>query len=608
MPIPSTIPDGAAPRFVLVATHAEGDSGVFDVHELRGEDPRTAQPSQKESLREGQEPAEESPAGVVLILDEALRPLTGPLSFSYEDIGDLVTWAEARALRWVWESTRYWYGMFLTDGMTVERCWDLGLCRTILSSSPATAGGGYAADARDAPAGDLDAAAPAGPEPGAQGSLFAAPAPRGASAQTVGREFAAQRAAVPRTTAGRKLELLLAAESAGALIAAEIRATGMPWSTRVHRALLEDQLGPRPPEGHRPQKLERVVEELRAALGAPKLNPDSPQELLRALHRAGIDAASTSQWELADHEHPALEVLERYKKLSRLFTSNGWAWLAMWVRDGKFWPDYTVGGVVTGRWSARGGGALQIPATVRSAVRADPGCKLVVADASQLEPRILAAMSRDEALAIASTGKDLYQAIANRGFGGDRASAKIVMLGAMYGQTSGDAGRLMPQLAKTYPQAVGLIEHAAREGEAGRNVSTFLGRGSPGPDDAFAAARRAANSLDATPADQSRADSIARSRGRFTRNFVVQGTAAEWALCWLGQVRLGIRRQLPDLSSRIVFFLHDEVMLHVPADQADEVVRIVHAAAARATELVFRSDLVETPVTVAVVDSYDQAK
>ncbi|RZU62368.1 bifunctional 3'-5' exonuclease/DNA polymerase [Zhihengliuella halotolerans] len=608
MPLTSSLPDGAVPRYLLVATHAEGEAGVFDVHALRGEDPRSVQPSQKESLREGREPAEEVPVGVVLILDESLRPLAGPLTFSYEDIGDLVTWAEARALRWVWESTRYWYALFLTDGMTVERCWDLGLCRNILRNSPATAGGDYAAGRGAATGGDLDAAAPAGPEPAAQGSLFAAPAPRGAAVEDVGRDFSAQRAAIPGTTAGRKLELLLAAESVGALIAAEIRATGMPWSTRAHQALLEEQLGPRPADGHRPAKLERVAEELRAALQAPKLNPDSPQELLRALHRVGVDAASTSQWELSDHEHPALEVLERYKKLSRLFTANGWAWLEAWVRDGKFWPDYSVGGVVTGRWSARGGGALQIPATVRSAVRAEPGHRLVVADAAQLEPRILAAMSRDEALAIASTGKDLYQAVANRGFGGDRASAKIVMLGAMYGQTTGDAGRLMPQLTKTYPQAVGLIEHAAREGEAGRRVSTFLGRGSPGPDDAFVAARRAANSLDATPADQSRADSIARSRGRFTRNFVVQGTAAEWALCWLGQLRLGIRRRLPDLSSRIVFFLHDEVMLHVPEGQVDEVVKIVHEAAARATELVFRSDLVETPVTVAVVETYDQAK
>ena len=33
----------------------------------------------------------------------------------------------------------------------------------------------------------------------------------------------------------------------------------------------------------------------------------------------------------------------------------------------------------------------------------------------------------------------------------------------------------------------------------------------------------------------------ARDRGRFTRNFVVQGTAAEWALCWMGEIRRRLR-------------------------------------------------------------------
>nr|WP_196837107.1 bifunctional 3'-5' exonuclease/DNA polymerase [Zhihengliuella flava] len=595
------------PAFIAVATAATGEARDFDVHALRGEAASANNRSQKESLRAAGDFSEEEPAGVVLLLGPDARPLAAPMRFSYQDIGDLVTWGEGRGARWVWESTRYWYGMFLSDSMTLAKCWDVGLSRTILRRSPVTQAGEYAANA-PAPDDALDQAAPSPTAPPAQGSLFAAPSPRGAPVEQVAAEFAAQRAALPNTPAGRKLHLLLTAESTGALIAAEIRATGMPWDRQRHLELLAEQLGPRPAEGHRPARLEAAADELRQRLEAPRLNPDSPQEVLRALHRAGIDAKSTSAWELAEYHHPALEALEAYKKLSRLYTANGWAWLDAWIRENRFWPDYTVGGVVTGRWSARGGGALQIPATVRSAVRAEYGHRLVVADAAQLEPRILAAMSQDQALAIASTGSDLYQAVANRGFGGDRADAKLAMLGAMYGQTSGEAGRLMPQLRRTYPDAVGLIDAAARAGEAGRTVATFLGRGSPGPDEAFVAAHRAAGALDAGAAEQQRAEQVARTRGRFTRNFVVQGTAAEWALCWLGQIRLGLRQRLPDLSSRIVFFLHDEVMLHVPEQQVSTVVEIVEQAAATATELVFRHDLVETPVSVVVVDSYDQAK
>ena len=39
-----------------------------------------------------------------------------------------------------------------------------------------------------------------------------------------------------------------------------------------------------------------------------------------------------------------------------------WGWLASWVHEGRFRPDYVPSGVVTGRWAARGGGALQLPA------------------------------------------------------------------------------------------------------------------------------------------------------------------------------------------------------------------------------------------------------
>ncbi|WP_309080992.1 bifunctional 3'-5' exonuclease/DNA polymerase [Zhihengliuella sp.] len=603
---------GERPSYVVVAAwSAEPAPAPFDLRRLPEKEDAPA------PRRDG--PGAGEPLGAVLFLDARGRSMLPVQSFTFADLADLVTYCESRALRWVWESTRRWYALLLSDSHTVDRAWDVGLIRTILQRSPVTGRSAYAqalppvvehddASVRDAEHADsrragLDA------RPG-QDSLFAAPTPAatGPSVETVAEEFRAQHAAIPADVPGRKLELLATAETVGALIAAEIRATGMPWRADLHRALLEERLGPRPAPGHRPARLEEIANRLREQLDAPRLNPDSPQELLRALHRAGIDVRSTSQWELAEHDHPSLETLEQYKKLSRLFTANGWAWLEAWIHDGRFWPDYTVGGVVTGRWSARGGGALQIPATIRSAVHADYGSKLVVADAAQLEPRILAAMSGDEALAAASTGQDLYQGIANMGFGGDRSQAKLAMLGAMYGQTTGEAGRLMGQLSRTFGLAVALVEQAARDGEAGRIVTTFLGRGCPPPDAAFVAARRAANSVDATAADQARADSVARTRGRFTRNFVVQGTAAEWALCWLGQIRHGLRNRLPDLSSRIVFFLHDEVMLHVPNAQVDEVVAIVHEAAARATALVFRSDLVETPVTVAVVDSYDQAK
>lgn len=528
---------------------------------------------------------------------------------SADELSNTVERFEQPGTRWVWDSTRAWYPQLLRAGVSVERCHDIALTREIMRHSPACSATGYGSQLQSRPVEPDDAALPRiipAPAPSPlQGSLFEAePADTGPAIDDVVREFAEQQEALDRSTDRGRLALLIAAESAGALIAAEMEFHGIPWRADLHDALLESQLGPRPREGHRPAELEKLADELRTRLGNPRFNPDSPQELLRALHRAGIEVSSTRSWDLERQSHPAIAPLLRYKKLNRLLTANGWAWLDTWVRDGRFRPEYVVGGSMSGRWASRGGGALQIPHQVRDAVRPDPGRVLIVADAAQLEPRVLAALGRDSALAAAGRGSDLYQGIANQGFGGDRSKAKLAMLGAMYGATTGESGRLMPQLTRTYPQAISVVEAAARTGEAGGVVSSFLGRGCPPPSDRWLASQQTS-----TAAEQQRADSLARSRGRFTRNFVVQSTAAEWALCWLAELRRRLRADSARLAdAKVVFFLHDEVMLHVPRELAEPVSALVTEAAQAAAQLMFGEIPVDFPVNVVVVDSYAQAK
>ena len=301
---------------------------------------------------------------------------------------------------------------------------------------------------------------------------------------------------------------------------------------------------------------------------------------------------STRKWELRESSHPVIEPLLEYKSLSRLHTANGWSWLDAWVDGGRFRPEYVVGGVVSGRWASRGGGALQIPRQVRGAVHADPGHKLIVADASQLEPRVLVALAQDSSMAEAARDQDLYAGIAAKGFGGDRAKAKMALLGAMYGATSGEAGRLMPQLARTYPRAVDFVERAARAGEAGGTVTTRLGRSSPPPSERWFLSQRSA-----TAEEQRRAESIARSRGRFTRNFVVQGSAADWAACWLAELRRRLRTLRAARADgsgagrpELVFFLHDEVMVHAPEEGVDGLHRRHRGSGQRGQGAVVRPD------------------
>jgi DNA polymerase-1 len=507
--------------------------------------------------------------------------------------------------RWVWADTAAWYPRLLESGVRVARCVDLRLSHAILRNSVLTA----ASPLARAGAGPWDRPAPQPREP--DGALFALD-----DAETVDDpdpvdEWMSQREAAAADDSGR-IHRLLAAESAGALIAAEMRFAGMPWRADVHEELLVDLLGSRPSPGERPAKVEALLAQTRRLLDVPDLNPDSPAELLKGLAKGGVLATSTRSWELKKIKHPAIASLLEYKKLARLASANGWNWVDTWVADGRFRPDYVVGGVVTGRWATSGGGALQLPKQIRGAAVADPGWKLVVADAAQLEPRILAAMAGDRAMVAAGAAGDLYAGIVASGAIDTREHAKVALLGAMYGATQGDGGRLMPQLARAYPRAIAVVEEAARAGERGEIVSTRLGRSSPSPGQTWRTLQDEAYGEEATPAAGDRARSYARGWGRFTRNFVVQGTAAEWALCWMAS----LRNRLAELSEgawftdgpHLVFFLHDELVVHTPEPLAERVADEIRAAAADAGRLLFGALPVEFPLSVVTVDNYGQAK
>ncbi|WP_267595658.1 bifunctional 3'-5' exonuclease/DNA polymerase [Carbonactinospora thermoautotrophica] len=508
--------------------------------------------------------------------------------------------------RWVWAATEQVYPALLEAGVRVARCHDLALVEALLLAytgrfgEPRSLGAAWAR-LRGLPV-------PDDPRPGsreAQPALFEpdrSGLPPGVTAIEAVREvYAAQLRAL--ATAEHPLRLLAAAESAGALAAAEMTHEGLPWRADVHDALLTELLGPRPPAGAPPARLAELAARINAAFGGRRVNPDSPAQVMRAFAAEGLSVPSTRSHVLRGVDHPAVPLLLEYKELSRLYTAHGWAWLDTWVKDGRFRPEYVVGGVVSGRWATRGGGALQIPRALRRAVIADPGWVLVVADAGQLEPRVLAALSGDRGLAEAAGTGDLYAALAATAFDGDRARAKIALLAAMYGQTSGEAGHLLGVLRRRFPDAVEYVESAARAGEEGRLVRSRLGRTCPPPSAAW---QELVSGSGPDEAGERRAGRAARSRGRFTRNFVVQASAADWALVLLA----ALRRRLAALATgpHLVFFQHDEVVVHCPRPLAGEVTAAVAEAGAEARRLVFGDTPVRFPLDTAAVDCYADAK
>ena len=547
-------------------------------------------------------------AGRLRVLDERGAP-AGPV----EETADLAAAVAARERaagpRWVWPAADRVYPALLRDGVPVSRCHDLALVEALLLGyrgdwgAPRSLAAGWAR-LRGLPVPDD----PPAPSRELQPALFEpepADLPAGVDPLVaVSALYADQQRRIAEVGHPGRMRLLAAAESSGALIAVEMTRTGLPWRADRHDTVLIEALGPRPTGGARPPRLAELAEAIRAAFGGRPVNPDSPADVVRAFGREGIELTSARSYLLRTVDHPAAPLVQAYRELSRLHTAHGWSWLEAWVRDGRFHPEYVVGGVVSGRWASRGGGALQIPRIVRRAVVADPGWALVVADAGQLEPRVLAAVSRDPRMAAAAGADDMYAVLAEQAFAGDRARAKLGLLSAMYGGSSGGAAELLAVLRQRFPDAMGYVEAAARAGEEGRLVRTHLGRTCPPAGDRYWSAQSGAGLPEAGDAARRRAGQVARERGRFTRNFVIQGTAAEWALAVLA----ALRRRLAGTAAELVFFQHDEVVVHCPAELASDVVSAVAAAGEEARHLLFPDSPVQFPLGTSVVACYADAK
>ena len=99
---------------------------------------------------------------------------------------------------------------------------------------------------------------------------------------------------------------------------------------------------------------------------------------------------------------------------------------------------------------------------------------------------------------------------------------------------------------------------------------------------------------------------------------MVQGTAAEWACCWLAELRRRLRALPPGTPStgslavaggpQLVAFLHDEVVVHCPVELVEEVSAILHDSSQAATDLLFGTIPLAFPVNVSVVQCYADAK
>lgn len=348
-------------------------------------------------------------------------------------------------------------------------------------------------------------------------------------------------------------------ESAAEILCAELSVDGLPIDVAEATRIIAEAVGPRPTDeaDAERRRVERDEEVLRHLGPGPRIDLRNPAEVKAMLRRVAVDVPDTRAWRLERHRdaHPVVEALLHWRKAERIATTYGYRWLDEHVHGGRLRGEWTSSDGAAGRMTASSG-LHNLPAEMRPAVAAEPGHVFVRADLGQIEPRVLAAVSGDDALVAATADADLYAPVAAR-LRVTRDIAKVAVLGAMYGSTTGESAHALRGLEREYPVAMGLLADAAAAGQRGDDVFTIGGR-------------RVRMWVDETVdeaghGDVDRARRVAAARGRFARNAIIQGAAAEFFKVWA----ILVRARGASLEARVVLCLHDELIVHAPERHAD---------------------------------------
>jgi DNA polymerase I len=538
-------------------------------------------------------PAQQSPRDLVAVcFVRDMAAMAGEnvtLAGNHDEIVKEVTRMEAgQHPRWVFWSAQTDARPLVINEVHLDRCWDIAEAHRILvgglgddpaaawatayrlptSNLPRAAGGDLFDFAAEHDPGDLgDPESPVRSDgylrPEAvsgrwQNSTARLLAWAGTALDTATRQIAALSEISSRAVSTGQ------SESAAALLCVELAATGLPVDRPTIEALIEDSAGPRPTdEAHAHQtRRARDAEVLRHASGRESSDLRNPVQVKELLASVGLVVPDTRAWRLEPFRdtHPLVEALLTWRKAERITTTYGYHWLDTNIGpDDRLRGSWTACDGAAGRMTAQNG-LHNLPTPLRPAIAAHPGHVFVRSDLGQIEPRVLAAVSGDMNFARATQADDLYAPVGAT-LKVERPVAKIAVLAAMYGQTSGTAGEALKDLERAYPTAMAYLQRAYESGVASRAVRTYGGRLIP---------------MWENPGDAARGSlpSMISGRGRFARNAVIQGAAAELFKAWAATVRVTTRH----LGARIVLCLHDELLVHVLTEAADEAAAAVDDA------------------------------
>ena len=308
-------------------------------------------------------------------------------------------------------------------------------------------------------------------------------------------------------------------------------------------------------------------------------------------------------------EHEIVGVIEEWREYSKLLNTYLGPLPTLIGEDGRLHTTFNQTVAATGRLSTTSPNLQAIPIRtelgreIRSAFVTEPGQKLLSADYSQVELRILAHVSGEPKLREAfEAGEDIHAATAAEVLGKERAAltkdernvAKMVNFGIIYGISSfglsenleisrEDAQAYIDAYLARFPHVQDFIqrtiEHATRDGY----VTTLLGRRRPVPE--IRASNRQTRSLGE----------------RLAVNSVMQGTAADI----IKKAMVAIHRRLRDegRAARLVLQVHDELLLEVPEAEVSAARELVRAEMCDAYPLDPPLD-----VDIGVGDDWNDAK
>ena len=281
-------------------------------------------------------------------------------------------------------------------------------------------------------------------------------------------------------------------------------------------------------------------------------------------------------------EHAIVEVLEEWRELSKLLnTYLGPLPSLLSEHDARLHTTFNQTVAATGRLSTSDPNLQAIPVRtelgreIRSAFIAEEGHRLLSADYSQIELRILAHVSGEPKLREAfERGEDIHTATASEVLGKDaavltaaeRAVAKMINFGIVYGISAfglaenlgiprDEAQRYIDAYLARFPHVQDFIARTIEQATADGYVTSLLGRRRPVPE------IRASNR---------------QTRGfgeRIAVNFVMQGSNAD--IIKVAMIRIAQRLRDEGRGARLVLQVHDELLLEVPEAEVSKVRELV---------------------------------